>query len=221
MMVNDASARQEPLRRVIYFADPMCSWCWGFAPVIAAVQDMLGAWAPISVIMGGLRPGTTHAMRDKDKTAVRHHWEAVHKETGQPFDVSLFERDDFVYDTEPACRAVVAVRSVAPEQALGYLQAVQRAFYADGRDVTKAAVLADIASGFGVDGDAFADMFDAPDMAAATRADFKLTQSAGISGFPSVILQQGDEVAPLTVGYRPFAQLQPHLQAWMAADSAS
>lgn len=217
-MANVASPPTNPQRRVIYFADPMCSWCWGFAPVIASIQDMLGAWAPISVVMGGLRPGTTHAMRDKDKAAVRHHWEAVHQETGQPFDFSLFDRDDFVYDTEPACRAVVAVRSVAPEQALSYLQSVQRAFYAEGRDVTNAGTLADIAGGFGIDAGAFAGMFDAPDMAAATRADFKLTQSAGISGFPSVILQQDDDFAPLTAGYRPFAQLQPHLHAWMTAN---
>ncbi|MBK8908431.1 MAG: DsbA family protein [Rhodospirillales bacterium] len=220
-MVDSESAGREPVRRVIYFADPMCSWCWGFAPVIAAVHDMLGAWAPISPVMGGLRPGTINPMRDKDKAAVRHHWEAVHKETGQPFDFSLFDRDNFVYDTEPACRAVVAVRSVAPEQTLRYLHAVQRAFYAEGRDVTTAATLADIAGEFGIGAEAFADMFAAPDMAAATRADFKLTQSAGISGFPSVILQQADEFAPLTVGYRPFALLQPHLQAWMNAASAS
>ena len=25
-------------RELIYFADPMCSWCYGFAPVISAIE---------------------------------------------------------------------------------------------------------------------------------------------------------------------------------------
>jgi hypothetical protein len=24
-------------RQLVYFADPMCSWCYGFSPVIAAI----------------------------------------------------------------------------------------------------------------------------------------------------------------------------------------
>ena len=38
---------------------------------------------------------------------------------------------------EPACRAALAVRNLAPAATLGYFAAVQRAFYAEGRDVTR------------------------------------------------------------------------------------
>ena len=49
-------------RHLIYFADPMCSWCYGFWPVIAAVQAAFGETLPIRLVMGGLRPGTTEVM---------------------------------------------------------------------------------------------------------------------------------------------------------------
>jgi protein-disulfide isomerase-like protein with CxxC motif len=28
-----------PSRVLWYFADPMCSWCWGFSPVIGAIKE--------------------------------------------------------------------------------------------------------------------------------------------------------------------------------------
>jgi len=43
---------------LIYFADPMCSWCWGFAPVIAQVRERYGEALPVRLVLGGLRPGT-------------------------------------------------------------------------------------------------------------------------------------------------------------------
>jgi putative protein-disulfide isomerase len=26
-------------KHLVYFADPMCSWCYGFSPVIAALEQ--------------------------------------------------------------------------------------------------------------------------------------------------------------------------------------
>jgi len=95
---------------LIYFADPMCSWCWGFAPVIEAIRQRFGDALPIRLMMGGLRPGTTKPLDEAGKRTIREHWEHVHEATGQPFDFRFFEREGFIYDTEPASRAVVVVR---------------------------------------------------------------------------------------------------------------
>ena len=44
--------------RFIYFADPMCSWCWGFAPVIEqTLRRRYGEAIPVRLVLGGLRPG--------------------------------------------------------------------------------------------------------------------------------------------------------------------
>ena len=67
--------------------------------------------------MGGLRAGNTEPMTDKDKDYIRGAWAKVGEATGQPFDPSFFDRE-FVYDTEPACRAVVAARRLKPNMAL-------------------------------------------------------------------------------------------------------
>ena len=38
---------------LISVGDPMCSWCWGFAPEIDSLADDY----PVDVVVGGLRPG--------------------------------------------------------------------------------------------------------------------------------------------------------------------
>ena len=63
---------------------------------------------------GGLRAGNTQAMREKDRDYIRGAWTNVGQASGQPFDFSFFEREEFIYDTEPACRAVVTMRTRSP-----------------------------------------------------------------------------------------------------------
>ena len=204
-------------KRIVYVADPMCSWCWGFQPVIAAIEESFGAAAPVRLVVGGLRAGETRAMDATSKATIRHHWEQVREATGQPFAFDFFERDGFVYDTEPACRAAVAVRNLQPASTLAYFAAVQRAFYAEGRDVTRGDTLAAIAAAGGVEAGAFESVFAAPEIAEATRADFQLAQALGVTGFPAVVLKDDGGHAFLTLGYQPFEALKPYLELWMRA----
>ncbi len=214
-MVAGAHADHPPDKRILYIADPMCSWCWGFSPVIGAIAEAAAGRAWIKVVVGGLRPGTTEPMVERAKAAVRHHWEQVLAETGQPFDFGFFDRDAFVYDTEPACRAVVVVRGLDPALALPYFEHVQRSFYATGRDVTSGDVLADLATGF-VDPGAFRERFAAPEWVAAMRSDFALAQSLGIAGFPAVVLADDAGYRLLTMGYQRYEQLGRPLERWLA-----
>jgi len=101
-----------PTKHLVYFADPMCSWCYGFAPVIAELAERFEERLPLQMVMGGLRAGNTTPMRTEDKAYIRSAWTNVNQATGQPFDFHFLEREGFVYDTEPACRAVVTAHCV-------------------------------------------------------------------------------------------------------------
>src|SRR4051812_50036772 len=68
---------------LIYFVDPMCSWCWGFAPVIEAIRQRFGDALPIRLIVGGLRPGTTKPLDEAGKRTSHETWEPAHQATGQ------------------------------------------------------------------------------------------------------------------------------------------
>ena len=181
---------------LLYIADPMCSWCYGFAPVITAITDHfverrsssgdeIRSKMSVRVLVGGLRAGNTRRMRQTDKDFLRGAWTRVAAATGQPFAYSFFDREGFVYDTEPACRAVVAMREQSPEAVIGYMTRISRAFYAENRDTTSLDVLADLATEFGQDRDGFHHMLADPGLKDATMRDFVAVSEAGIQGFPT------------------------------------
>lgn len=208
---------------LVYFADPMCSWCYGFSPVIAALRARFGEALPIRLILGGLRPGTTEPMDDASRASVRSHWQHVREASGQPFDMAFFDRERFIYDTEPACRAVVVARRRGMEHGLAALSRIHAAFYAENRDVTDAATLAAIAAGLGIDAAAFAAEFASEEAIRETRADFTLTQRSGIQGFPTLLAGTGgqDGYAMVTNGFQPAARVIPPLSSWMARFAAA
>lgn len=196
---------------LIYFADPMCSWCWGFSPVIDDLREQLGSHLPIRLILGGLRPGTTEPLTETGKHEIREHWEHVHEASGQPFDFSFFERNGYIYDSEPASRAVVVARRRGMDDAHDLLKRTHAAFYAHNRDVTDEQVLADLAAECGFDRDAFLQSFRSDEVKKETWEDFLSTQNAGVRGFPCLIYgpDEADRYALVTSGYQPAERLLP------------
>ncbi|MHB8534589.1 MAG: DsbA family protein [Sulfuricaulis sp.] len=199
-----------------YFADPMCSWCWGFAPVISAIKETYAAQMKVALMLGGLRPGATEPMTPESRAEILHHWRDVHSASAQPFAFEGALPEGFVYDTEPAARAVIAVSEIEPQTTFGYFKSVQAAFYAEGQDVTRADVLAALAEGHNIDKPRFLERFESDDARNLTRRHFEMTQETGVRGFPTVVLQNDAGGTLLTNGYRPFAELQPEIEKWLA-----
>jgi len=196
---------------LVYFADPMCSWCYGFGPEL----DALLAERPglrVDVVMGGLRAYNTETLTPEFRRSTAEHWTHVARESGLPFDDAALAREGFVYDTEPACRAVVAVRATDAARALPYLKRVQRAFYADGRDVTQPGMLADLAAEEGLDREVFLAAHASQEARDAVRQDFAATQQTGVTGFPTLAVAYPDRRYYLvTAGFARAADLADRL----------
>lgn len=203
--------------QLVYFADPMCSWCWGFKPSLIAVLQQYGSTLPLRMIMGGLRPGTTHVMDAAQKAKIREHWEHVAEASGQPFSFEFFDRNDFIYDTEPACRAIVAGGRAGPEHVLGLLIAIQEGFYVENRDVTDPEVLADLSVDAGYDRDEFLEAFDDEATVTETQGGFQIAKDIGVTGFPTLLIGE-DETGYdlLTAGFQKPDAIVGRIGQWLA-----
>ncbi len=191
---------------LIYIGDPMCSWCYGFGlPLGQLLARFPGL--QVQLVLGGLRAYNTQVMDSALKNKLRGAWAGVAQRSGQPFSQALFERENFIYDTEPACRAVVTVREHAPHLALSMYHAIQQAFYANGRDTTKAAVLGEIWDEVhGRTKEAWGHIdflrdFESSAMRQRTRDDFAQAQRWGVSGFPTLLAVVDGQAQILTNGY--------------------
>lgn len=186
---------------LLYVADPMCSWCWGFSASLDALRRARPD-LPLQLVMGGLRvDGEPLDARLREFLA--HHWQEVAARSGQAFDLRGLEREGWTYTTEPACRAVVTARAADASKALPMLHAVQRAFYAEARDTTDAGVLADVAASVGLDRAAFESSFASPTMRDAAAADFLFAQRLGVRGFPMLAAVRDGRGEVVSPGWTP------------------
>jgi putative protein-disulfide isomerase len=195
---------------LVYVGDPMCSWCWGFAPEIESLAEDL----PVEVVVGGLRPGPmAQVLDDRMAEFLSHHWVEIAERTGQPFDTEFLERrDGWVYDTEPAAIAVTQMREMNPAATLDYFTDIQMAFYGEGRDVTDFEILNALASNHDIDRVAFAGAL--PTEEAKTRAweDFSKSRNWGISGFPTLVGELDDgRLALLARGWTPATTIRDRI----------
>ena len=210
------------MTHLIYVADPMCSWCYGFGPELNVVLDALPE-ARLDIVLGGLRAYNTEAMDEGKKATILMHWAHVEQASGLPFSRSGMARPGFVYDTEPACRAVVAARILGRDlpsrSTLEVFHAIQNAFYAQGRDVTDLQLLADIGAaaltgaGQPIDSAGFLDLLNADATIAQTRQDFSQVQRWGIQGFPALLIEHDAGLQLICSGYTKAAVLMERIGA--------
>ncbi|WP_187260714.1 DsbA family protein [Pontibacter beigongshangensis] len=196
---------------LIYVMDPMCTWCYGFAPVIKRLHEEYQDKLKLKVVVGGLRPGATTPLQADTPDNVQQHWHEVAETSGQPFNFDFFEREGFVYDTEPACRAIVAIRYLAPEHELEMASEIQQAFYKLNQDVTNPAVLAAIASHFGVQEETFLENFQDPLLIEKTQQDFLIARQLRAIAFPSLYLLNDKRISLISRGYKKYEAVNSRL----------
>lgn len=190
-----------PRPQLIYFADTMCSWCYGFAPEMNRVLLEVGDDVDLVLQAGGLRPYSTEILTDEMKPRFKGYREQVQAASGQPFEWRFFDREGYVMDTEPASRAVVTVRALAGQAAYPFMHAIQRAYFAANEDIRDPDVLSYHAEAFDVPAATFAEAFASDAMKEATRADFALAQRFGVKGFPMLVLVRGRAAYAVAQGY--------------------
>lgn len=205
----------KPRPLLLYCADPMCSWCWGFSPVLAQLAARYREQLTVVPLMGGLRAGNTVPIDTRLREEILQHWRAVHASSRQPFAFDGALPDGFVYDTEPPCRALVTVQDLAPDESLRFLHRLQQAFYVEQQPISRSEVLARLAVGASVDRAMFGAHFRSEAMRMRTRGHFRLTRALGVRGFPTVWMVDAQRVQLLTRGYRPLEQLTPLVDAWL------
>ncbi|MFM0339384.1 DsbA family protein [Paraburkholderia fungorum] len=204
--------------KLIFVGDPMCSWCYGFGKEMTSIVESMPE-LEVQIVLGGMGAGSTQVLDDAGKQFRLTHWARVEQMSGAEFNRdALLARKNFVYDTEPICRAVVTARVMAPSvDLLSVFRAFQRAFYVDGLDTTDGKVLAEVgaaslqSAGFDTDAEAFFSRWSSDEVIQATRADFALTQNLGVTGFPTLLVEWNGKLGRIGSGFMPAAQVRQTL----------
>ncbi len=194
-------------KELLFVVDPMCSWCWGFDPVMEALGK--SNTFTFSLVLGGLRGKGDMTWDESSKRYLQSHWEQVAKSTGQSFSNALFEKDHFDYDTYPACKAVVSVRELfGMQKAFDYLHSIQKAFYREGQDITQVEVLKHLLDSIDVDVGKFDTFYKSDRAQLLMEHDFAKARSMGANAFPSVVIIDEEGHMICQKGYRSLLEMK-------------
>ena len=210
----------ESQSKLIYVGDPMCSWCWGIAPELeklVAFCEQQGLIFEIKV--GGLRPGGGDPWNHQMKEFLRHHWDQVLKATGQPFGYALLDKEYFNYDTEPACRLVVAARKWLGNDNMKWFRQLQELFYVHSKDLSDLSNIQELCNENGIDFELFNNHFQSEEVKQHTQRDFQITREWGINGYPTVVLSQEQKLQGIALGYSSYQQMKERILDHLSADS--
>lgn len=186
-----------------YIHDPLCGWCYGASPLVQAARDIL----PVLFHGGGMMTGAQRRpITPELRQYVMAHDQRIAQASGQPFGPAYFDgllRDlGAVLDSTPPITAVLAAEQLAGA-GMDMLARVQRAHYVEGRRIAEVAVLRELATGMGLDAEAFSHAFQALE-GPATRAHIEqsraLLASVGGKGFPTFVLELAARFTAVNIG---------------------
>ncbi|WP_322747257.1 MULTISPECIES: DsbA family protein [unclassified Frankia] len=201
--------------RLVYVFDAYCGWSHGFSGTLREVVSRHPA-LPVDVVSGGLFTGSRR-VPIREFGYVQGANAQIAEMTGAEFGEAyerLIADGSYVMDSKAAARGVAALRQAAPHRAVELATALQHAFYVDGLSLSDAATYRKVA---GVDGDAVAAAFEAPEAQAAAEADFRRTAELGVTGFPTLLAVDAGRVTTLAHGHATADDVDRRLAAFTAA----
>ncbi|MGL5447684.1 MAG: DsbA family protein [Rhabdaerophilum sp.] len=219
--MTEATQTEKP--RLLCFLDAMCSWCYGFSPVMNGIAEHFGERVEYLTFSGGLRPFNKEPMAQEMRDKLAATYDHISKMTGQEFTTTRLMDPKFIYDTEPASRAIVAIRQLSQGQDFSYYLSIQKAFYAYGEDITSEDMLARHAETFGIAHEVFREVFRSDAIKEATLSDFRVAQNFNITGFPTIVVHRTDGKNPNALmlvgqGYSPLNEMVERIEAALTAD---
>lgn len=206
---------------VMVLYDPLCGFCYGAAPVLRRLHE--DPECQLRLLPTGLFSGA--GARPLNEEFAEFAWandQRIEAMTGQRF--SNDYRDEVLgargtrLDSGPATRALTAVASTSSTRELDALEAIQRARYVDGRDVTDVGVLVDVLRALGLEESA--GRLGGPDaeldaaVSSRTSAARGQLVALGARGVPSLIVGEppATRLIPNDLIYGPFARLRDELR---------
>ena len=197
----------EKIGTLYYFGDPMCSWCWGFKPVLDQVDREYPELERVTV-MGGLRGGEDLPMNDELAEMIQSAWNRIEDSTGQPFNHDLWRQHRPLATTLPACKAVLSARLLDPKAEWPYMVGMFKAYFNEVMDPSQRETHLRVAEQQGFDREEFSAMLDSDKVEEALQEDLRTTRRFGITGFPSVVLTVSDTHYLISPGYQPIETMR-------------
>jgi putative protein-disulfide isomerase len=194
-------AGEKSLKAQLYYIyDPMCSWCWGYAPTWQRLQKELAPHVDVIYGLGGLAKDSDTVMPADMQAFLQQTWRKISQQLGTQFNFDFWQECQPRRSTYPACRAALIARASGKEQEM--LTAIQQAYYLQAKNPSDINTLVELAVAIGLDGDDFLHQINNQLLDKALQAEITQMRAMPINGFPALVLLKNKKFSAITVDYK-------------------
>jgi putative protein-disulfide isomerase len=200
-----------------YVHDPMCSWCWGFAPVLDDLLRSLPPGVEFRRLLGGLAPDSDVPMPEELRDLLQQTWRRIQSHIpGTEFNFDFWTRCMPRRSTYPACRAVIAARRQDTGYDSAMTRAIQRAYYLEARNPSDTSTLTELAGELGLDTAAFVRDLASSSVDRAFTDERARARALGVDSYPSLVLVDTGPPTAVPIDYRDAGPMLARLGAGAA-----
>lgn len=178
---------------LVYLHDPYCPWSYGYLPSVRTLLGHIGDEVDLEVVNIGLFHGESVAAAATPMEAVRR---STGVKFGPGYELTLHDAT-LSLDSRLAAAAVIGLASAAPRRELEVLEALQRAFFWDGRSLSDPATARDVADELGLDGPAVELFAGSSRAAELADEDIRLAHDLGARRGPMLLVSHGHQLDEL------------------------
>ena len=186
--------------QLFYIYDPMCSWCWGYAPTWQRLQRELTSEVDIIYGLGGLAEDSDVLMPEAMQVFLQQTWRKIAQQLGTEFNFDFWQQCQPRRSTFPACRATLISREFGKEQEM--LTAIQHAYYLQAKNPSNLDTLQALAVDIGLDGYDFLQKLKSQSVDEQLMAEINKMRSLPINGFPALVLVKEQLLIPIPIDYQ-------------------
>ena len=180
----------------------MCSWCWGFVPVLKDLLNGLPEDIQVKRLLGGLAPDTDAPMPAAMRQTIEATWRRIEETIpGTRFNHDFWTQCAPRRSTWPACRAVIAARMQGDDFDVRMTRAIQLAYYTQVRNPSDEDTLVVLAGELGLDVQAFTADLHGEQVERQLQAEITLARRLQATSFPGLVLKTGAAEWHIPVDY--------------------
>ncbi|WP_328589013.1 DsbA family protein [Cognaticolwellia aestuarii] len=186
--------------QLFYIYDPMCSWCWGYAPTWQRLQRELTSEVDIIYGLGGLAEDSDVLMPEAMQVFLQQTWRKIAQQLGTEFNFDFWQHCHPRRSTYPACRATLIAREFGKEQEM--LTAIQHAYYLQAKNPSNLDTLQALAVDIGLDSLDFLQKLKSQSVDEQLMVEINKMRSLPINGFPALVLVKEQLLIPIPIDYQ-------------------
>ena len=187
---------------LLYFHDPMCSWCWGFKKTWEIVKRDLPTNIQIKYVLGGLAPDTDTPMPLSMQNRIKNTWHQIQQDIpGTRFNFDFWTQCNPRRSTYASCRAVLAASIQDKGTYFKMLDAIQEAYYLRALNPSDKSTLVTLAEEIGLDPRQFALDIDSDAVESMLTSDISFCRKQDVSSFPALVLADDKQYFHIHIDY--------------------